>query len=93
MAYVYILRGLKNRKRYVGYTTKAPLKKLVEHNRGATQWTRQNGPFVLLYTEEFADDLAARKREKFLKSGKGREWLDQILSNSPASREDLPEKQ
>ncbi len=79
MAYVYVLRSLKNNKRYVGYTAKAPLEKLAEHNSGATRWTRQNGPFVLLHVEEFPDSQTARKREQFLKSGKGREWLDQTL--------------
>ena len=86
MAYVYVLRSLKNNKRYVGYTQRGPLDKLAEHNSGATQWTRQNGPFVLIYTEEFADSVTARKRERFLKSGKGRQWLDQILSSASADR-------
>lgn len=82
MVYVYILRGLKNSKRYVGYTRKAPLDKLAEHNGGATRWTRQNGPFILLHVEEFENATAARKRERFLKSGKGRHWLDQTLPGS-----------
>ena len=81
MSYVYVLRSLKNMKRYVGYTKKAPMEKLAEHNGGATRWTRNNGPFVLLYTEEFSDSVAARKRELFLKSGTGRQWLDQKLPN------------
>lgn len=62
MAYVYVLRSLKNNKRYVGYTAKAPLEKLAEHNSGATRWTCQNGPFVLLHVEEFPDSQTARKR-------------------------------
>ena len=82
MVYVYVLRSLKNNKRYVGYTAKLPLEKLKEHNGGATQWTRQNRPFVLLHTEEFSEPSVARKRERFLKSGKGRQWLDQILPGS-----------
>ena len=86
VVYVYVLRSLKNKKRYVGYTRKTPLEKLAEHNSGATQWTRQNGPFVLLHVEEFAESAAARKRERFLKLGKGRQWLDQILPGSSAGR-------
>jgi hypothetical protein len=34
---------------------------------------------VLVYYEEFADSKAARQRENFLKSGAGREWLDERL--------------
>ena len=36
---------------------------------------RSLGEFDLLHTESFPDYSAARAREKFLKSGKGREWL------------------
>jgi len=79
VAYVYVLRSLRNNKRYVGYTGKHPLEKLAEHNSGSTQWTRQNGPFALLHVEEFKESTLARKRERFLKSGKGRQWLDPTL--------------
>ena len=80
MAFVYVLRSLRNNKRYVGFTEKSPERKLAEHNNGATRWTRHNGPFVLLHVEPFAESAEARKRERFLKSGKGRQWLDQILA-------------
>jgi len=79
MAFVYVLRSLKNNKRYVGFTEKSPEKKLAEHNSGATRWTRHNGPFVLPRAEQFSESTEARKRERFLKSGKGRQWLDQIM--------------
>ena len=77
--YVYVLRSLKNNKRYVGYTGKDPLQRLTEHNNGNTQWTRQNGPFALLHTEQFGNATEARKRELFLKSGKGRQVLDEMF--------------
>lgn len=80
--YVYVLRSLRNNKRYVGYTAKAPSEKLKEHNSGATQWTRQNGPFVLVYQEEFGEATTARERERFLKMGKGRQWLNETLGEN-----------
>ncbi len=47
--------------------------------------------FVLLHIEEFADYKSARKREKFLKSGQGREWLNEFESQSePAKGGDSP---
>ena len=55
------------------------MEKLSEHNGGATRWTRQNRPFVLLYYEEYDDAKSARQRELFLKSGRGRQWLDVVL--------------
>jgi putative endonuclease len=78
--YVYVLRSLRNRKRYVGSTGKAPPEKLAEHNAGATRWTRHNRPFILVHHEMFDDARSARKREMFLKSGKGRHWLDETLA-------------
>jgi putative endonuclease len=74
---VYVLRSLRNDKRYVGYTGKMPTEKLAEHNSGATRWTRSNRPFELIHCEEFGDAKSARQRENFLKSGRGRQWLDE----------------
>lgn len=79
MYYVYVLKSLKNGKRYVGYTSKDPDTRFVEHVSGTNAWTRQNKPLELIYHESFEDGPAARKRERFLKSGQGRKFLDEIL--------------
>jgi predicted GIY-YIG superfamily endonuclease len=42
-------------------------------------FTGNNGPFILLHFERFNDKSEAILRERFLKSGKGREFLDKIL--------------
>ena len=78
MYYVYVLRSLKNNKKYIGYTSKTPEQRLKEHNKGDSSWTKQNRPFKLVYNEGFKTKTEAIKREKFLKSGKGRESLDKI---------------
>jgi putative endonuclease len=78
MFYTYVLKSNRNSKRYVGYTSKSPEKRLSEHNNGSNIFTRQNGPFVLVYTEEFAEKRGAIQREKFLKSGQGRKFLDTL---------------
>jgi len=77
MYIVYVLRSIRNNKRYVGSTSKSAVERLKEHNQGTTQWTRQNGPFKLIHTEKFDTVTKARHREKFLKSGQGRKWLDE----------------
>ena len=41
---------------------------------------RLGGPFTLLHTEEYSDHASARVREKYLKSGVGREWLREHLA-------------
>ena len=75
MFYVYILRSLKTKYRYIGQTTDLT-KRMSEHNQGLTKSIRFQIPFKLEYVETFRTRQEAMKREKFLKSGKGREWLD-----------------
>jgi putative endonuclease len=75
---VYVLKSLKNGKRYVGYSGKTALARLDKHNRGGNKWTKINKPFILLYQEEYTSKTEAIKREKFLKSGQGRKYLDGI---------------
>ena len=77
--YVYVLKSLKNLKRYVGYTGKTIYKRLKEHNTGCNSWTRKNKPFTFLYSEKYFNKSDAIKREKFLKSGQGRKFLDELL--------------
>ena len=76
MYYVYALRSKKNNKRYIGFTSKGPEIRLKEHNSGTDDWTRQNGPFALVYQEKYYSSREAIKREKFLKTGQGRKFLD-----------------
>ena len=79
MYYVYVLRSLKNGKRYVGSTSKSVAIRLGQHRSGSTQWTRQNGPFEIVHVEEFSDKISARQRERSLKTGNGRAFLDKII--------------
>jgi putative endonuclease len=73
MVTVYVLQG--NNKRYVGITNSLD-RRLSEHRSGSTKGGQIIGQFRLLHTEEFPDYTSARKREKFLKSGQGREFLN-----------------
>lgn len=79
MYYVYFLKSTKNGKYYVGTTHKKPTERLIEHNNGSNQWTRQNGPFKLAYFEEYLCKEDAAKREKFYKSGFGKLIRNAIL--------------
>ena len=76
---IYVLRSKKNNKRYTGYTQKTPEERLRDHNTGSNAWTRQNGPFEIIYTESFDNKKAALKREKYLKTGAGRKLLNKIV--------------
>ncbi len=80
MYYVYVLRSLKNGYRYIGQTNNLE-KRLQEHNSGITKSIRFQLPFTLEHNEEWATRAEAMKREKFLKSGQGREWLTKNIKN------------
>jgi len=78
MCYTYVLRSKKNNKRYIGFTTKDVESRLSEHNQGSNKWTKQNGPFELVYVQEHESMQEARRFEIFLKSGQGRQCLDEL---------------
>jgi putative endonuclease len=78
MFYVYVLRSKRNGKRYIGYTSRDVQKRLYEHNRGDSKWTSGNGPFELIYADDFITVKEAKEVEKFLKSGQGRQCLDEL---------------
>lgn len=70
---------MKNEKIYTGFTEKDPQQRLKEHNSGTNDWTRSNGPFMLVYYESYCCEKDARKREKFYKSGVGRKMRNLII--------------
>jgi len=78
MCFIYVLRSKKNNKRYIGYTSKDVQTRLQEHNSGCNQWTKQNGPFNLVYADALLDVKEAKELERFLKSGQGRQCLDEL---------------
>jgi len=89
MNYIYVLRSLKTGKQYIGYTAKNPQQRLTEHNSGTNSFTRQNRPFELVYTEDFKDEQSARKRERFLKTGQGRRFLERLFPLSSVSATEI----
>ncbi len=50
-------------------------KRLKEHNTGKTKSTKGFRPWVIILIEEYPDRITARKREKYLKTGYGKQWL------------------
>ena len=77
MFFVYVLKSLKDNKRYIGMSSNLN-RRLLEHNRGLVKSTRNRKPLELIYFEEFEDKSNALKREKFFKTGCGREFLKSI---------------
>jgi len=74
---VYVLKSKSNGKRYIGQTANLA-KRVCDHNNGMSKYTKNRGPWGLVYQERYGSRSEAMIREKFLKSGKGREMLDKI---------------
>jgi len=49
-----------------------------EHNIGKEKTTKPYYPFILIYSEKFETRIEARIREKYLKSGCGKEFLKSL---------------
>ena len=80
MYYIYVLLSSKLVKRYIGSIDNSE-KRLDEHNRGSNKFTNGGIPWIKIHQEDFSTKTDALKREKFLKSGQGRAWLDKQLPN------------
>ncbi len=79
--YVYILFSLKDRGLYIGYSTDLK-KRLLQHAKSQVIATKLRTPFLLIHYEYFINITDAKAREKFLKSGFGRNQLKQILKRT-----------
>ncbi|MDD8019173.1 MAG: GIY-YIG nuclease family protein [Bacteroidota bacterium] len=75
---IYVLWSDKLQKRYVG-SCRNITERLQQHNSGQSKFTKGGIPWKLIYIEKFSNNTDARKRELFLKSGVGRNWLDKNL--------------
>lgn len=78
MFWVYVLRSQRTGRRYVGCTADLD-RRFSEHNRGQTAATRGGAPWVLVHKEPFEAHTDAARRERFLKTGRGRSELDRML--------------
>lgn len=74
MFYVYILKSLLDNKLYTGFSSDLK-KRLKDHINGNVDSTKNRRPLELIYYEAYQDKLLALKREKFLKTTKGKQQL------------------
>jgi len=83
---LYVLKSCQSGgKRYIGITNDLR-RRLREHRSIATKAGQVLGEFRIVHTEQFSDHASARVRERFLKSGKGRQWLDELESRTWLAR-------
>ncbi|WP_040671081.1 GIY-YIG nuclease family protein [Nitritalea halalkaliphila] len=77
---VYALYSQKFDKLYIGFTANLE-QRLLSHNvLGKKGWSIKFRPWTVLHIETFETKSEAMKREKELKSGKGRQFLRALLN-------------
>ncbi|MBL0146261.1 MAG: GIY-YIG nuclease family protein [Chitinophagaceae bacterium] len=78
MFYAYAIKSLQRNYIYVGLTNSIN-RRFEEHQSGKNKTTKPYRPFKIILVEEFVSRIDARKREIFLKSGIGKEFLKSLL--------------
>jgi len=81
--FVYVLSSKIRNYIYVGLTGN-PDVRIRQHQKGAVKTTRAYRPFDLLLLENLETRIEARKHEKYLKSGIGKEFLRSLKKNRKA---------
>ena len=75
MFYCYVLRSRKTGRRYVG-SCEDLNERIRCHNAGDSKATKHGVPWVLVHSEGFASRAEATRRERYYKTGRGRDQLD-----------------
>ncbi len=81
MHFVYLLESIKFGKWYIGYTPDDVFNRLRKHNTGLVMSTKPYLPWKVIYYEAYQNRDDATGREKFLKSGSGRKFLEKQLKH------------
>ena len=76
--YVYVIKSKEGLK-YTGMTEDLALRLKQHNDKSLSFWTKRGSNWKLVYKEKFENKAEALKREKWLKSGVGREFLKRRL--------------
>ena len=79
-AFVYILKSERNVRFYIGSTNNFG-RRLDEHIKGKSKYTRNNLPVVPVFCQEFPDIETVRKIEYKLKSFANRSIIEKIIKD------------
>jgi putative endonuclease len=77
MYYTYAIKSKVRNYIYVGLSNN-PDRRISEHNDRKEKTTRSYAPFMTILIEKHQSRAEARKREKYLKSGIGKEYLKSL---------------
>jgi putative endonuclease len=77
----YILQSESTGKFCIGSAEDLPLR-LAEHLHGHSPYTRNRGPWVLVYSEQHSSLADARHRERQIKSWKSHRSVEDLINQS-----------
>ena len=78
MYYTYVIQSQRSKRWYTGSINDLR-KRLNQHNKGKSAWTKNGIPWKLIYYEACLDEQDAKSREKYLKSGIEKRYLKNRL--------------
>ena len=76
--FIYVLKSKKDGKFYTG-CSENPERRLKEHNAGKTISLFKRRPLIIVYQEMYSEEIQAKRRERFLKTGQGRKFLKTVI--------------
>jgi putative endonuclease len=83
----YVLRSVSTGHFYTGSTSDFDAR-MKQHNSDLSTSTKNRGPWELLYREEFKTRAEAMARERYFKTGAGRDELNAPGASSPVAQLD-----
>ncbi len=78
--YVYVIKSEIDGRLYVGMSRDVA-KRFDEHNKGYVFSTKGYRPWKLVFREKVGGRVEARRREKYLKGGSGKEYIKKMINN------------
>jgi putative endonuclease len=78
MYYTYAISSINRNYIYVGISDNTD-RRIKSHNKGHNKTTKSYCPFKTILIEEYNTRMDARRREKYLKSGCGKEFLRALV--------------
>ena len=79
MPAAYILQSESSGRFYIGSALNLG-DRLSEHQRGHSPYTRAQGPWRLVYQEDFTELADARRRERQIKSWKSHRSIEELIA-------------
>jgi putative endonuclease len=77
--FLYVIKSMMNAELYVGITQDVN-RRLKDHEQGKNRYTKGLRPWNLVLTKEYENWQSARDKEKYYKSGFGKERLKKLLA-------------